>query len=153
MQIESLDIKLKMLQHHSDLFNNIDLLIHHKRLTPNEIGNGAIFTCAGFSFALIWTKKFIFVFDSHSRNSQGVHTPNGQSVLLEFRSIKAFNLFIMTYFEKNYDGTSTLQYDIQNIKVKTSETAAQNVLDSLKEQTSRKKMCIKKIHFQCGKCW
>ena len=46
-----------MLQRHSDLINNIDLFIHPKHLNPDEIGNGATFTCAGFSFALIWTKK------------------------------------------------------------------------------------------------
>ena len=58
----------------------------------------------------------------------------------------------MKYYEKNYDSTSTLQYDIQYIKVKT-ETADHNVLDSLKSKgkTSRKRMYIKKIHFQCGK--
>ena len=53
VKIESFDIKLKMLQHHSDLFNNTDLFIHYKRLTLHETGNDAIFTCAGFSFALI----------------------------------------------------------------------------------------------------
>ena len=135
----------------SALKENIDLFLHHKRLTPDEIGNGAIFTCAGFSFALIWTKRSIFVFDSHSRNNQGFHIPKS-----EFHSIKELNLFIMKHYEKNYDSTSTLQNDIQYIKVKTSGPAAKNVLDSLKkakEQTSRKKMCIKKIHFQCGKCW
>ena len=31
VKIESFDIKLRMLQHHSDLFNNIDLFIYHKR--------------------------------------------------------------------------------------------------------------------------
>ena len=56
------------------------MFIHHKRLTPDEIRNGAIFTCASFSFAPIRAKISIFVFDSHSRNSQGVHIPNGQSV-------------------------------------------------------------------------
>ena len=55
-----------------------------------------------------------------------------QMVLLEFRSIKALNLFIMKYYGKNYDSTFTLQYDIQYVKVKISETAAQNVLGSLK---------------------
>ena len=101
-------------------------------------------------------KKSIFVFDSHSWNSQGFHIPNRQSVLLEFRSIKPLNLFIMKYYEKNYGSTSTLQYSFLYIKVKTSKTAPQNVLDSLqeaKEQTSPKKMCINTINIQCGKCW
>ena len=39
----------------------------------------------------------------------------------------------MKYYEKNYDSTSTLQYNIQYIKAKTIETAAQNGLDSLKK--------------------
>ena len=67
-----------MLQHQSDLLIKIDLFIHHKRLTPDETGNGRIFTCVGFSFAQIWTKKSMFAFDSHSFNSQGVHIPNDQ---------------------------------------------------------------------------
>ena len=94
--------------------------------------------------------------DSHSWNSQGFHIPNRQSVLLEFRSIKPLNLFIMKYYEKNYGSTSTLQYAFPYIKVKTSKTAPQNVLDSLqeaKEQTSPKKMCINTINIKCGKCW
>ena len=79
-----------------------------KSLKVNHpLGNGAIFSCAGFSCALIWTKKSMF--GTHSRNSQGVLIPNGQSVLLEFRSITALNLFIMKYYKKNCDSTSTLQ--------------------------------------------
>ena len=69
-------------------------------------------------------KKSILVFDSHSRTSQGVRIANSQSVLLEFCSIKALNLFIMKYYEKIYESTSTLQYNIQYINVKTSEIAA-----------------------------
>ena len=55
-------------------------------------------------------------------------------------------MFIIKYYEKNYDSKSTLQYDIQYIKVKTSETAAQNVLDSLKKQKNklRLKKCVSK---------
>ena len=80
VKIKSFDIKLKVLQHHNDLFNNIDLFLHHKRLTPDKTGNGAIFTCPGFSFAFIWIKNpflcltpivvivkiFIFQMVSHS---------------------------------------------------------------------------------------
>ena len=43
----------------------------------------------------------------------------------------------MKYYEKNYDSICNLQYDIQYIKVETSETAAQNVLDSLKMQRNK----------------
>lgn len=59
-------------------------------------------------------KKYIFVLDSHSSNTQGVHITNGQSALWEICSIK---LFIMLYYEKKYDSTSTLQYNAHITKI------------------------------------
>ena len=50
----------------------------------------------------------------------------------------------MKYYEKNYDSICNLQYDIQYKKVETSETAAQNVLDSLKMQ--RNKLRVKNAY-------
>ena len=56
---------------HSGIFNN-DLFAHQKDfLSSDDIGIGAIFICAGLSFALTWHKKFVFVFDSHSRDRNG----------------------------------------------------------------------------------
>ena len=56
---------------HSGIFNN-DLFAHQKDfLSSDDISNGTIFTCAGLSFALIWHKTSIFVFDSHSRDRNG----------------------------------------------------------------------------------
>ena len=63
-----------MLQHYSNRFSKFDLFIDHKELSSTEVGNGAIFTCAGISFALIWGRKSVFLFDSHSRNSEGCMT-------------------------------------------------------------------------------
>ena len=49
------------MQHRSELFNNVDLFLHHKQLTSVEIGNKVICTCAGFSFGLICGKiQFMF---------------------------------------------------------------------------------------------
>ena len=56
---------------YNGIFNN-DLFAHQKDfLSSDDIGNGTIFTCAGLSFALIWHKTSIFVFDSHSRDRNG----------------------------------------------------------------------------------
>ena len=56
---------------HSGIFNN-DLFAHQKDfLSSDDIGNGAIFTCAGLGFALIWHKTSVFVFDSHSHDRNG----------------------------------------------------------------------------------
>ena len=56
---------------HSGNFNN-DLFANQKDFfSSDDIGNGAIFTCGGLSFALIWHKASVFVFDSHGRNRNG----------------------------------------------------------------------------------
>ena len=51
----------------SDIFN------HHKNLTSSEIGDGAIFYFARYSFAFIWNKKPIFLFDVHGCIIKGQH--------------------------------------------------------------------------------
>ena len=56
---------------HSGIFNN-DLFTHQKDfLSSDDIGNGAIFTCADLSFALVWHKTSVFLSDSHSRDRNG----------------------------------------------------------------------------------
>ena len=56
---------------HSGIFNN-DLFAHQKDfLSSDDIGNGAIFTCADLSFALVWHKTSVFLSDSHSRDRNG----------------------------------------------------------------------------------
>ena len=56
---------------HSSIFNN-DLFANWKDfLSSDDTGNGAIFTCAGLSFALVWHKTSVFVFDSHSHDRNG----------------------------------------------------------------------------------
>ena len=76
-----------MLQHYSNRFSKFDLFIDNKELSSTEIGNGAIFTCAGISFALIWGTKSVFLFDSPSRNSEGCHDPDGSIISLRIQFI------------------------------------------------------------------
>ena len=59
-------------------------------MTSESLGNGAIFTCARFSFSLIWNKNLVFVCDSHGRERNGCHFPNRQSVFLQLRSVEIF---------------------------------------------------------------
>ena len=76
-----LSLNLKGCDLEVTMFSKIDLFIDHKKLSSTEVGNGAIFTCVGISFALIWGKKSVFLFDSHSCNNEGCHDLNGLSVL------------------------------------------------------------------------
>ena len=117
VKLKGCDLEVTVLQHYSNRFSKFDLFIDHKELSSTEVGNGAIFTCSGMSFALIWGKKSIFLFDSHSRSSEGCHDPNGLSFLLVFSSFTFLNNFILKYFEEPFNNSVCLQYDILYIKV------------------------------------
>ena len=84
-----------MLVHETNLFvekeNLFENYIHYD---STEKGNGAIFTCAGFSVAVVWSQHYVYVFDSHSRNSNGFHNPNGKAILLKFCSINSLNNYV-----------------------------------------------------------
>ena len=97
VNIERCCIKVRKLMLYSDTFNATDLFLCHKQMASERLGNGAIFTCAGFSSALIWNKNSEFLFDSHSRDRNDCHAPNGPSVLLELRSVDILNSFIIKY--------------------------------------------------------
>ena len=69
VKLKECDLEFTMLQHYSNIFSKFDLSIDHKELSSTKEDNGAIFTCAGISVALIWGKKSVFLVSSHSRNS------------------------------------------------------------------------------------
>ena len=94
VKLKGWNLEVTILQYCSNRLNKFDLFINHNKLSSAEVGNGAIFTCAGISFALIWGKKSVFLFGSYSRNSEGCHDPNGLSLLLEFSSFTFLNKFI-----------------------------------------------------------
>ena len=81
------------------------------------------FIRAEISFALIWGKKSVFQFYSHSRNSEGCHDPNYKSVLLEFSSFTFLNNFVLKYFEEPFNNSACLQYNILYIKVEVINNA------------------------------
>ena len=77
------DIETSMKLYYSDIFNNINLLSNHKHLSDYEIGIGAIFTWGGLSFAIIWKKKSIFLFDPHSHPGDGNQPVNDKVILMK----------------------------------------------------------------------
>ena len=101
----------------SDFFN------HHKDLTSSEIGDGALFHFARYSFAFTWNKKFIFVFDALGCINEGQDVSYRKAFLLEFCSIAAVNEFFVKFFKDK--SKSTLQYDIWYIKTEHSEVDIQ----------------------------
>ena len=129
------------------MFNTVDLFLHNKLLTSAEIGNGAVFTCPFFSFALIWGENTIYVVDV-MLCSEGVHVPNGQAVLLEFRTLNVLNSYVMKYYEKYFLNKHVLQYDIQYTTIKLSEESINSVLAILRiDRKSLKDPQIKEAWF------
>lgn len=100
------DASIKL--HDSDIFNNIVLLTNHKHLSDHGIDTGAIFTCGGLSFALIWTKKSIFLFDSHFRASDCNQVANVKVILMKFASTKDVDSFITTFYKSIIGDTRAL---------------------------------------------
>lgn len=59
----------------------------HKSLLLEENNN----QCGRYSVAAVWTDNNVFTFDSHSRNTDGLHDPNGWGVLLSFATASSLS--------------------------------------------------------------
>ena len=93
----------------SDIFN------HHKDMTSSEIGDVAVFCFARYSFAFIWNKKSIFLFDIHGCIIEGQHIWNEKAFLSEFCSLASVNEFFVKFFKGK--SKSTLQCDTLKLKL------------------------------------
>ena len=75
-----------------------DLFEICRHLTQKSNGDGAVFTYAGFSVAVMWNKTSVFLFDSHSSNDHGFHDPNGKVTLLDFRLMISLSNILITFY-------------------------------------------------------
>ena len=79
-------LAIELLCNESGILTNYDTStsLSHLYNVCHDIGNGALFFVNKYTVSLIWSKKTIFLFDSHSRDSDGCI--DGTSVLLKFKS-------------------------------------------------------------------
>ena len=132
---EGHDISCQRLSHESHLFFDIDNSFeNHRHYNSDQRGNGAIFTCGGFSFATIWCVNSFFLFDLHSRYIDGFNDPNGRAVLLEFRTVMSLNNFIKSVFENCTGVSLETQYDLQYIGVQILDNMKQKILQPLQRK-------------------
>ena len=104
---------------------------NYRHYNSDQRGNGAIFTCGGFSFATIWCVNSFFLFDSHI---DGFNDLNGRAVLLEFRTMMFLNNFIKCFFENCTGVSLEMQYDLQYIGVQISDNLKQEILHYLQRK-------------------
>ena len=70
----------------------------------------------------------------HSRNIDGFNDPNGQAVLLEFRTMMSLNNFIKSFYENCTGVSLETHYDLQHIGVQISDNLKQEILQSLQRK-------------------
>ena len=132
--MEGIYISKNSLSHESHLFlEKNNLFENYRHYSPSEKGNGAIFTCAGFSVAVLWTQDHFYVFDSHSRNSKGFHDPNGKAILLKFCSITSVNNYLMVFYSSIV--SLDTQYDLQYVSIDIDR----NSINEIKVKLQRKR--------------
>ena len=68
--LEGTDISAKILAHESLLFaEKNNLFENYRHYSESDRGNGKIFTCGEDSVTAIWAENNVFLFDSHSPNT------------------------------------------------------------------------------------
>ena len=92
---------------------------------------GLIFTTGGYSFSLVWNKKSVYLFDSHSRDINGSFTNDGTTVVLSFKSLDDVELYIRTEYSKQIVNYNKSQFEPQYVRVATSPANVTAILDSL----------------------
>ena len=73
--IENYNIEIEMLDHYYGLLGKKNIFEDHVLI--QDTGNGLLLMTGGFTIALIWSKNSVFLFDSHSQDSNGAFTTNG----------------------------------------------------------------------------
>ena len=108
-------------------------------------GNGLIFFIKGYCVSVLWTKKFVFLFDSHSKDCYGQTTLDGFSTLLKFKSKKDLEQYIVSTYINETD--VHVRYETQAISVNISNQV--NLKREYYKEQDRKR---KATEYQKAKC-
>ena len=123
-----------MLENETGIMNTVDQVnflkvSHEEKLNT---GIGVIFFINGYTFAIIWSKSGYFLCDSHSRNEEGLITPDGTSILLKFKALND----VQNYIEEVYmlrQNIQVLTYQMQYINIETECTDIPLITSSVKK--------------------
>ena len=92
-----------------------------------------LFIAGGLTTGFMFQNQNVYIFDSHSRNSQGFVCPEGTAVLLKFDSLFKAQEYIK-YFFLHQLGYSSIGYEYQLFKSNVSQSAIDYIKNSrLKE--------------------
>ena len=74
----------------------------------------------------------MLAFDSHSRNADGYHAPNGKAILLGFCLVSSVNSYIKYFFENSTRISLGTHYDLQCISVEIAEKNKTGMLTKIR---------------------
>ena len=81
----------------------------------NPLADGFLLQIDGKCVSVTWNKTHFFLFDSHSRNDQGITSPEGTATLMKFSSKRSLELFIISNFLTKSHGD--IAFEIQYIHI------------------------------------
>ena len=109
--------------------------------------DGFLLIIKGLCISVTWSKRFFFLYDSHSKDLLGKSSPDGTAIVLKFNSKKVLE----TYIIKNYLNESdvNIQYEIQYIKVVNENKRIISESYCALRETNRKS-CLKEKERKAG---
>ena len=115
--------------------------LHESYEQTSNTGTGLIFFISGYTFAIIWSKQAFFLFDSHSRSTEGFTVSDGYSVLMKFKSLDD----VQNYIREAYlyrQQINSVYYQIQYVDIDTAAldvTQTLKTIRNLKERSRKRK--------------
>ena len=105
--------EVQKIWHHVNVFKNISgLLIYHNTLTTCDIGDDAVLIYKGSSIAVIWEKRFTYVFKSYIDVNLKLRT-----VHLKFGSVGAVRNFASNFCSEQVVPYGSDEYSIAYFKI------------------------------------
>ena len=140
VEIEKHMLKIEMLDNSVGPLGQNSIFSEH--VSMFDIGNGLIFTTDGYCFSLIWSKNGVFLFDSHSRDSNGCFTDAGSSIVLSFITLFDVGKYIKTEYSKHLSNFHESQFELQYVKVTATSSAMLEISHIIKKQRKNVKDTI-----------
>ena len=103
-------------------YNRSDATLVSLFYSVSIIGNGFLIFINGFTIAVIYGRGLnsYFLFDSHSRNQQGLPVPEGKSILIKFSRVQDIENYLReTYLHPH---VQSCYFQIQFIRVDISDS-------------------------------
>ena len=96
-----------------------------------------MFTTAGYSFSLIWSKYSIYLFDSHSRDINGFFIDQNNRVVLSFKTSIEVDEYIKTEYSKQLSNFHETEYELQQFRVTGISSSVMTISGAIKNHKRR----------------